>query len=222
MRLSEELVVNESILLNTLGFHVSVLLPHTYVVKSAHLVKVNKDLAKTAYFLATNSLHLTQFCVLYKPTVVACVCFYIACMWANYTIPDVDDTSDIDNITDSNHISDVNDTPDVVGDECQVRSGTYHEDISITNLKGSLTSPIVLRGYADERPKLDGTVPATLVNEGAGSKWTKWKDGIYRAQITEDIWQLFVDCDGDGLKMMINARWPNAQWEDKSIFNASC
>ena len=34
-----------------------------------------------------NSLHLTTFCLQYKPTVVACVCIHLACMWSNWEIP---------------------------------------------------------------------------------------------------------------------------------------
>jgi len=87
-KLSQDLVNNESILLQTLGFEVTVDHPNTYVVKCAQLVKASKELAQTAYFLATNSLHLTTFCIQYKPTVVACVCIYVSCLWANYNIPE--------------------------------------------------------------------------------------------------------------------------------------
>ncbi|XP_002156574.2 cyclin-T1 isoform X1 [Hydra vulgaris] len=90
MQLSAELVNNESILLQTLGFEVSIDHPNTYVVKCAQLVKATKDLAQTAYFLATNSLHLTTFCIQYKPTVVACVCIYVSCLWASYVIPETE------------------------------------------------------------------------------------------------------------------------------------
>ncbi|XP_057294230.1 cyclin-T1-like [Hydractinia symbiolongicarpus] len=88
MQISTELVNNESILLQTLGFEVSVDHPNTFVVKCAQLVKASKELAQTAYFLATNSLHLTTFCIQYKPTLVACVCIYVSCLWANYVIPE--------------------------------------------------------------------------------------------------------------------------------------
>jgi cyclin T len=90
MRLQQELVDNESVLLQTLGFEVAVDHPNTYVVKCAQLVKASKELAQTAYFLATNSLHLTSFCIQYKPTVVACVCIYVACLWAHYVIPETE------------------------------------------------------------------------------------------------------------------------------------
>lgn len=34
-----------------------------------------------------NSLHLTTFCLQYKPTVIACVCIHLACKWSNWEIP---------------------------------------------------------------------------------------------------------------------------------------
>ncbi|XP_068877323.1 cyclin-T2 isoform X5 [Aphelocoma coerulescens] len=50
-------------------------------------LSASKDLAQTSYFMATNSLHLTTFCLQYKPTVIACVCIHLACKWSNWEIP---------------------------------------------------------------------------------------------------------------------------------------
>lgn len=33
------------------------------------------------------SLHLTTFCLQYKPTVISCVCIHLACKWSNWEIP---------------------------------------------------------------------------------------------------------------------------------------
>ncbi|KAM4559944.1 cyclin-T2b isoform 2-T2 [Odontesthes bonariensis] len=63
---AQELVALETIVLQTLA---------------------SKDLAQTSYFMATNSLHLTTFCLQYRPTVVACVCIHLACKWSNWEIP---------------------------------------------------------------------------------------------------------------------------------------
>lgn len=84
---AHQLVINESILLQTLGFDLTVDHPHTNVVKTCQLVKATKDLAQTSYFLATNSLHLTAMCLQYKPTIVACVCVHLACKWSKWEIP---------------------------------------------------------------------------------------------------------------------------------------
>ncbi|KAM9766938.1 LOW QUALITY PROTEIN: cyclin-T2b [Menidia menidia] len=84
---AQELVALETIVLQTLGFEITVDHPHTDVVKCSQLVRASKDLAQTSYFMATNSLHLTTFCLQYRPTVVACVCIHLACKWSNWEIP---------------------------------------------------------------------------------------------------------------------------------------
>lgn len=84
---AQEIVVNENVLLQTLGFDVGIEHPHTYVVKCCHLVRASKDLAQTSYFMASNSLHLTTMCLQYRSTVVACFCIHLACKWANWEIP---------------------------------------------------------------------------------------------------------------------------------------
>ncbi|KAG8432238.1 hypothetical protein GDO86_016758 [Hymenochirus boettgeri] len=84
---AQELVLLETVLLQTLGFEITIEHPHTDVVKCTQLVRASKDLAQTSYFMATNSLHLTTFCLQYKPTVIACVCIHLACKWSNWEIP---------------------------------------------------------------------------------------------------------------------------------------
>ncbi|KAH1007379.1 hypothetical protein HUJ04_004622 [Dendroctonus ponderosae] len=84
---SQEMVFNENVLLQTLGFDVAIDHPHTYIVRCCHLVRASKDLAQTSYFMASNSLHLTTMCIQYKPTVVACFCILLTCKWSNWEIP---------------------------------------------------------------------------------------------------------------------------------------
>ncbi|KAK9873983.1 hypothetical protein WA026_002332 [Henosepilachna vigintioctopunctata] len=84
---SQDLVFNENVLLQTLGFDVAIDHPHTHVVRCCQLVRASKDLAQTSYFMASNSLHLTTMCLQYKPTVVACFCIHLACKWSNWEIP---------------------------------------------------------------------------------------------------------------------------------------
>ncbi|XP_072553398.1 cyclin-T1 isoform X2 [Salminus brasiliensis] len=84
---SQDLVALESIILQTLAFDITIDHPHSHVVKCTQLVRASKDLAQTSYFMATNSLHLTTFCLQYSPTVVACVCIHLACKWSNWEIP---------------------------------------------------------------------------------------------------------------------------------------
>ena len=95
------------------------------------------------------------------------------------------------------------------GDECQIRAGTYREQVQVRGIRGWLETPAVIKGYKDERPLLDGTVE---IHPVAG----KWEQNgkMYFGKIKETIWQLFYDD-----LMMTNARWPNAKWSDKSIFD---
>ena len=46
----------------------------------------SRDLAQTSYFMATNSLHLTTMCLMYRPTVVACACIHLACKWSSWEV----------------------------------------------------------------------------------------------------------------------------------------
>ena len=58
---------------------------------------------------------------------------------------------------------------------------------------------------------IDGTVDVT-------GTWSTYNDvsGAYQLSYTGDITQLFVDD-----QLMVNARWPNAQFNDDSIFSHS-
>lgn len=95
------------------------------------------------------------------------------------------------------------------GDECHIRSGRYHQsEFQISGKHGSADQPMLIRGYQNEIPVIDGTIPLT---PEAG--WELGEDGIYSAQIERDIWQLFVDGE-----MMTNARWPDSLWSDETIF----
>ena len=95
------------------------------------------------------------------------------------------------------------------GDECHIRRGRYHEsEFKISGKRGSPSQPIIIRGYQNEIPVIDGTIPLS-----AKAGWKCDNKGIYSAQIEQDIWQLFVDGE-----MMTNARWPNALWSDKTVF----
>ncbi|XP_037524107.1 cyclin-T2 [Rhipicephalus sanguineus] len=89
-----ELVLNENMMLQTLGFDIGIEHPHTHVVNFCQLVRASKDLAQTSYFMATNSLHLTMMCLQYKPRVVACLCIHLACKWSNWEIPKSSENKD--------------------------------------------------------------------------------------------------------------------------------
>ena len=93
------------------------------------------------------------------------------------------------------------------GDKCIIRSGTYNEEVVISGLMGKPDAPIVFQSYPGERVVFDGTTSIK-------GDWEVYKNGIYSLKLDFDVWQLFVDGE-----MMINARWPNAFWYDKSVFD---
>lgn len=86
-KMYEELLSHENILLMTLGFDVRINHPHLIMIKACELIKANKELKVTSYFLASNSLHLTTMCLEYRPSIVACLCIYFASKWSCYEIP---------------------------------------------------------------------------------------------------------------------------------------
>uniref|UniRef100_A0A8C3BXQ2 Cyclin-like domain-containing protein n=1 Tax=Cairina moschata TaxID=8855 RepID=A0A8C3BXQ2_CAIMO len=59
---AQDLVILESIILQTLGFEITIDHPHTHVVKCTQLVRASKDLAQTSYFMATNSFRQIPSC----------------------------------------------------------------------------------------------------------------------------------------------------------------
>ena len=93
------------------------------------------------------------------------------------------------------------------GDVCYIRQGIYHETINIDNVSGSDGMPILFTSFNNEKVVMDGT-------KSIDSVWTLYSDNIWRTTISFDIWQLFVD-----RTEVIMARWPNASFEDGSIWD---
>ena len=92
------------------------------------------------------------------------------------------------------------------GDICWLRGGRYQAETVLEGLKGQPGNPLVFKCMSDERVVMDGTTPLP-------AKWTAWKDGIYQLKADEPVWQLFADG-----KLVYVARWPNASFEDGSIW----
>ena len=90
----QDFIMHEQLLVETLGFDVRVEHPHSSVIKITEKIKASKDLAQTSYLLATNTLHLTTFCLLYPPVVIACVCINLACKWGHWMIPKSNEKKD--------------------------------------------------------------------------------------------------------------------------------
>ena len=95
------------------------------------------------------------------------------------------------------------------GDECQIREGRYIDILKIDGIRGTEDEPVVIKGYENEKPILDGTVLLDIRH------WQfDWLTGICSAQISNDITALFLEGE-----MLTPARWPNALWSDKTVFN---
>lgn len=85
--------------------------------------------------------------------------------------------------------------------------------MTISGKHGTKDRPIIIAGYQNEQPIIDGTV---LLKTSWKFYRTVRNNRIFKSVIQEDIWQLFVDD-----VMMTNARWPNALWSDFTVFNNS-
>jgi len=96
------------------------------------------------------------------------------------------------------------------GDTINIRSGRYSEKITKGNISGTALKPIIIQSYNGEKVTFDGTVALSTITSGS---WTHHEGKIYKLPLTQPIWQLIVDDE-----MMINARWPNARFDDESIF----
>jgi hypothetical protein len=98
------------------------------------------------------------------------------------------------------------------GDRLYIRGGTYRETITITN-DGTDGNLITIQNYPNEVVTIDGTVDIS-------GTWDPYNNvsGAYELSYagSNDITQLFVDD-----QPMVNARWPNAQFNDDSIFSHS-
>ena len=96
------------------------------------------------------------------------------------------------------------------GDTIIIREGVYHETISLSSLNSTEQLPTIIKSHEDETVIIDGTI-------GISGQWNDDTDDSSIQvidNITSPITQLFVGND-----QMVMARWPNAQFEDQSIFD---
>jgi len=90
------------------------------------------------------------------------------------------------------------------GDTLHVAAGRYREPISFESLRGTPQKPI--RIVAEPGAVLVGTRPIV-------ADFKRGENGIWTATIDFDLWQLFV-----ADKLAYLARWPDASFEDGSIW----
>ena len=81
--------------------------------------------------------------------------------------------------------------------------GIYREKVIIENKNN-----IIISGDQLGNAVIDGTINLNEFN------WTETENNIFKTTIDTAIWQLFVED-----KEMVMARWPNAQFSDKSIYS---
>ena len=93
------------------------------------------------------------------------------------------------------------------GDTINIRAGTYHEVITQSGINGTDGNHITIQSYNGEQVTFDGTIALS-------GNWTQHDGNIYKLQLSEPVWQLFVDDE-----MMMNARWPNARFDDGSVYS---
>ncbi|PNF27182.1 hypothetical protein B7P43_G07853 [Cryptotermes secundus] len=172
---AQDLVFNENVLLQTLGFDVAIDHPHTHVVRCCHLVRASKDLAQTSYFMASNSLHLTTMCLQYKPTVVACFCIHLACKWSNWEIPQSNEGKDwfwyVDKTVSLEQLEQLTAEFLVIFDKCPTK--LKRKIMSISASQNTTLPPAISGSLFDMEPRKiqppDGNQDGPIFHPGAPS-----------------------------------------------------
>ena len=97
------------------------------------------------------------------------------------------------------------------GDILNIKAGTYRESITIDET-GSNGNQIIIQAYENDVVTIDGTIDVT----GNWSEYGSVSGAYQLSSYSTNITQLFIDDEP-----MVNARWPNAQFNDDSIFSHS-
>ncbi|AUI87792.1 hypothetical protein BS333_15450 [Vibrio azureus] len=90
------------------------------------------------------------------------------------------------------------------GQTIEMMAGRYQHAQVIDKIHATASQPIIVRGNG---AVLDGSVEIT-------QPWSIHSGQIYKTQLTQDIWQLFIDD-----QVVMPARWPNAQLSDGSLWD---
>jgi hypothetical protein len=89
----------------------------------------------------------------------------------------------------------------------RLKAGTYSQPaITVSGKHGTSTNPIIIASAGDGEVIFDGT-------ESITTKWQKHEKNIFVTKTDIPVWQLFADGT-----MQVSARWPNARWDDKTMF----
>ena len=90
------------------------------------------------------------------------------------------------------------------GETFFLRAGTYRMDLNLRKVQFEAT--VTIRNYPGEEVVFDGT-------QAIKADWKALKNGIYKTTLKSDVWQLFSEDE-----LVYVARWPNASFEDDSIW----
>ncbi|CAD5216599.1 unnamed protein product [Bursaphelenchus okinawaensis] len=84
------LVWLENVILQTTGFDFNVEVPHPFVLKMCETFFPDDHLPREiGFWLATDSLHMTDWSVRYRPETVACIVIFVMVMWKEVDIPTI-------------------------------------------------------------------------------------------------------------------------------------
>ncbi|GAB6165932.1 hypothetical protein JCM19992_19320 [Thermostilla marina] len=97
------------------------------------------------------------------------------------------------------------------GDTLYLRGGRYRKQVVINGVAGTAAAPIRVRNFPGETPVIDGTEP---IAELATSDWRHEADGVYSINLSQSVWQLFLD--GSPAQP---ARFPDAFLSDGSVWD---
>ncbi|CAD5218832.1 unnamed protein product [Bursaphelenchus okinawaensis] len=89
-KLVEYIVWIENIVLQTIGFNFAIDIPHPFVLRAKDVFRKNDSkFAEFVFWLTTDIIHVTNWCIRYKPSVIAGAAFYMAILWSenNNTFP---------------------------------------------------------------------------------------------------------------------------------------
>ncbi len=106
------------------------------------------------------------------------------------------------------------------GDTLYLKQGRYYEQIAVNEKRGTKSHPITIAAAPGEHVILDGTdsLPDNwqlVTPESRAGKliqdaqWSRLKGKLYSLELTNPIYSLIYND-----KLMSDARWPNARWND--------
>jgi len=85
----------------------------------------------------------------------------------------------------------------LAGDTIFMLEGSYSEEVVLQDFSGTTGAPKVITAYPGQKVVMDGTVPIE-------QNWELYQGEIYKTNLSDHIWQLFVNGE-----MMNLCRWPN-------------